>query len=331
MIATDAALTNVAGLAGLVSLWLFIMGKAFRSKQEWCSRLALIAFTITFIGITGALVFRGLQAARFPTANLYESLVLFAWSLTGVYLYIAWRYRDARFGVATALAVCSIFLFCSWLPESQRTVMPLMPALVSNWRVVHVPPLMISYALFLCGGASAVAYLWTQFRRKTTAALAGAILVSFLSIALGLSHALAQNLLHVIFWVGSIFLLILAAFFLQQERQIVGPDMPKARMYDEISHRCITLGFPLLTFGIISGALWANHAWGTYWSWDPKESMSLVTWLTYAIYMHLRTRSGRSNDAVAVVAVLGLLLTLLTYLGFNVLGFGGLHSYGKID
>ena len=61
-----------------------------------------------------------------------------------------------------------------------------------------------------------------------------------------------------------------------------------AETYDDVSYRCIAIGFPLLTIGIITGGLWANHAWGSYWSWDPKESMALVTWLSYAAYIHLR-------------------------------------------
>jgi cytochrome c biogenesis factor len=89
------------------------------------------------------------------------------------------------------------------------------------------------------------------------------------------------------------------------------------------------VGFPLLTIGIITGGLWANHAWGSYWSWDPKESMALVTWLGYAAYIHLRIHRETSEEKLSLVAIAGMMLTLLTYLGFNSLGFGGLHSYGK--
>jgi cytochrome c-type biogenesis protein CcsB len=103
-----------------------------------------------------------------------------------------------------------------------------------------------------------------------------------------------------------------------------------AETYDDVSYRLIAIGFPLLTIGIITGGLWANHAWGSYWSWDPKESMALVTWLSYAAYIHLRVYREERPEKLALVAVIGLILTLLTYLGFNTLGFGGLHSYGQI-
>ena len=102
-----------------------------------------------------------------------------------------------------------------------------------------------------------------------------------------------------------------------------------SELYDDVSYRLIAVGFPLLTIGIITGGLWANHAWGTYWSWDPKESMALVTWLSYAAYIHLRIHRECSAEKLSLVAIAGLLLTLLTYLGFNALGFGGLHSYGQ--
>jgi cytochrome c-type biogenesis protein CcsB len=106
-------------------------------------------------------------------------------------------------------------------------------------------------------------------------------------------------------------------------------DSKLAETYDDVSYRCIAIGMPALTFGIITGGLWANHAWGTYWSWDPKESMALVTWLSYAAYIHLRVHRECSAEKLALVSIVGLLLTLMTYLGFNSLGLGGLHSYGN--
>jgi cytochrome c-type biogenesis protein CcsB len=107
-------------------------------------------------------------------------------------------------------------------------------------------------------------------------------------------------------------------------------NVEQKEVFDDVSYRCIAIGFPLLTIGIITGGLWANHAWGSYWSWDPKESMALVTWLSYAAYIHLRVHRELAAEKLSLVSVAGLLLTLLTYLGFNSLGFGGLHSYGKV-
>jgi cytochrome c-type biogenesis protein CcsB len=103
----------------------------------------------------------------------------------------------------------------------------------------------------------------------------------------------------------------------------------KANVYDEITYRCVAFGFPLLTIGIILGGMWANEAWGNYWSWDPKESMSLVTLLGYGVYLHLRINGEHTARTLSWVSVTGFLLMLVTYFGVNLMGIG-LHSYGKI-
>jgi cytochrome c-type biogenesis protein CcsB len=100
-------------------------------------------------------------------------------------------------------------------------------------------------------------------------------------------------------------------------------------LYDEITYRCVMIGFPLLAVGIILGGLWANEAWGNYWSWDPKESMSLVTLLAYGVYLHLRVAHSSRQVMLAWVSVGGFLMMLITYFGVNIMGLG-LHSYGRI-
>ena len=100
-------------------------------------------------------------------------------------------------------------------------------------------------------------------------------------------------------------------------------------LYDEVTHRAVAIGFPLLAIGVILGGLWANEAWGNYWSWDPKESMSLVTLLIYGAYLHLRVTQKASGATLAWVSVGGFVMMLVTYFGVNIMGLG-LHSYGKI-
>ena len=95
---------------------------------------------------------------------------------------------------------------------------------------------------------------------------------------------------------------------------------------DIISYKMIAFGFLFLTLGIITGAVWANSAWGTYWSWDPKETWSLITWFIYAIYLHTRFRKGWNGKKAAWLSVLGFLAMLFTYFGVNYL-MQGLHSY----
>lgn len=96
---------------------------------------------------------------------------------------------------------------------------------------------------------------------------------------------------------------------------------------DTIIHKMIMFGFLWLTAGIVTGAVWANSAWGTYWSWDPKETWSLITWFIYALALHARYTRGWSGTRMAWVALVGLLSVVFTYYGVNFL-LSGLHSYG---
>jgi len=105
--------------------------------------------------------------------------------------------------------------------------------------------------------------------------------------------------------------------------------LPLLEIVDIWSYRIIGLGFPFLTIGIISGAVWANEAWGSYWSWDPKETWALITWLVFAIYLHSRLLKGWQGEKAALVGSAGFFVIWICYLGVNFLG-KGLHSYGWV-
>jgi cytochrome c-type biogenesis protein CcsB len=102
--------------------------------------------------------------------------------------------------------------------------------------------------------------------------------------------------------------------------------LPSIDTLDEINYRCLTFGFPLLTIAIISGAIWAETAWGTYWSWDPKETWALITWFVYAALLHGRLTTGWRGKRAAILAIFGFFVMLFTFLGVNLL-MPGLHSY----
>jgi cytochrome c-type biogenesis protein CcsB len=106
--------------------------------------------------------------------------------------------------------------------------------------------------------------------------------------------------------------------------------MPSLDQLDDVTYRMIAIGWPLLTGGIITGAVWANSAWGTYWSWDPKETWSLITWFVYAIYLHARYVRGWKGTQMAVISAVGFLAVIFTYLGVNLV-LSGLHSYGGMN
>ena len=105
--------------------------------------------------------------------------------------------------------------------------------------------------------------------------------------------------------------------------------LPSRELLDEISYKAVMVGFPFLTLTIVLGAVWADKAWGTYWSWDPKETASLVTWLIYGSYLHARVVRGWRGERAAYLLLLGFVAVLFTY--FGNLFFGGLHSYSGLN
>ena len=106
------------------------------------------------------------------------------------------------------------------------------------------------------------------------------------------------------------------------------PGLPKPALLDEMGYRAVIIGFPLLTLTVVLGALWADQAWGSYWSWDPKETASLLTWLIYGAYLHARVARGWTGRRAAWLLIAGFSSVLFTFIGINVFGTG-LHSYGK--
>ena len=123
---------------------------------------------------------------------------------------------------------------------------------------------------------------------------------------------------------------VLGVIFLLRDRMkqsgFLDQHIPSREKLDMLSYRSVSLGLLFLTFTIITGAIWAERAWGSYWSWDPKETWSLVTWLVYATYLHLRIRRGWQGKAAAIFAVAGFVCVIFTYIGVNTL-LPGVHSY----
>jgi len=102
---------------------------------------------------------------------------------------------------------------------------------------------------------------------------------------------------------------------------------PSQEVLEEVMHQLVMFGFLFLSAGIITGAVWANSAWGTYWSWDPKETWSLITWFVYATLLHARTMRGWHGKRIAYLSIIGFIAVIFTYFGVNLLP--GLHSYAK--
>ncbi len=110
------------------------------------------------------------------------------------------------------------------------------------------------------------------------------------------------------------------------EKQGFVAYLPDLKVLDEINYKSVIIGFALLTLGIITGSAWANYAWGSYWSWDPKETWSLITWFIYATFLHARYTRGWQGKRTAYISIIGFAAVIFTYLGVNLI-ISGLHSY----
>jgi cytochrome c-type biogenesis protein CcsB len=145
-------------------------------------------------------------------------------------------------------------------------------------------------------------------------------------------HVSVMVLSFAIFTVGA----VLAALYLlrsrDERRGSLGPlsrRLPDAAALDGVTYRVHAFAFPLFTFAVIAGAIWAESAWGRYWGWDPKETWSFITWVVYAAYLHARSTGGWRGRRAAVIALVGYVAFLFNYFGVNIL-FSGLHSYGGV-
>jgi cytochrome c-type biogenesis protein CcsB len=261
-----------------------------------------------------SLVIRSIHAKYFALSNMYESLLVVSIGMQLVFLALDRWFKLRTLGVPVTLLLLVALIYDLNLPT---TIHPLQPALQSYWRSIHVPIILLSYALFTLAFLSSLVFLVKNYW------IGGGKSSSFNSGGGGqaLTPLLAgpQPL-------SDRFEIEAGQDALNMEIALI---QDKANLYDEITYRCVAFGFPMLTLGIILGGIWANEAWGNYWSWDPKESMSLVTLLGYGVYLHLRVNGEHSARTLAWVSVTGFVLMLVTYFGVNLMGLG-LHSYGKI-
>ena len=251
--------------------------------------------------LTAQLVLRWWESGHFPISNLYESLCFLAWACTLTQLLVERSWPSPIVAAAATPMGLGCIAFASFaLPDQLQISAPLVPALRSSWLVMHVSVIMVSYAALLVGSLLSLAVLFTD--RGEALELRSSSIGSG-----GYRKAVATTDAGVI--------------------QLQSVQFSTNEQLDNLSYRTITVGFLMLTVGIVSGAVWANEAWGSYWSWDPKETWALICWLVYAAYLHTRLSRGWQGRRPALVAVVGLLVIAVCYIGVNLLGIG-LHSYG---
>ena len=214
-------------------------------------------------------------------------------------------------------------------------VVSLGAALILRWKQAGHPPLSNTYeTLILFAFITLCAWIFLM-KNGASGILRAALAVAALLMTAGSSliseaprplvPALKSNWLtvHVLF--SFISYSAFAVSFVSGIITLVSKDEKKAG-FDSVSYKAVLTGFPFLTLGIITGAVWAERAWGAYWSWDPKETWALITWFVYAAYLHLRVAKAWQGTKAAWVAVIGFCFVLFTYFGVNYL-LGGLHSY----
>jgi len=194
------------------------------------------------------------------------------------------------------------------LPANMQKIVPLIPALKSNWLMMHVSVMLLSYAALFFGALLSISFLILEWLQST-------ITSDISQIALPNPDINSSE----------------TGFYsppdTKKENFLDTLKLESLNSLDNLSYRLIGIGFSFLTVGILSGAIWANEAWGSYWSWDPKETWALITWITFAIYLHTRLVEGWQGQKPALVALFGFFILWICYLGVNLLG-KGLHSYG---
>lgn len=237
------------------------------THKEGIAKFGKAFLAIGFVLQTISIGSRVLASGRLPLSNLYESMVIFAWGMVIIYLIVEAIYKLRKIGVVLTPIVFLAALYASTLDKS---IHPLVPALQSNWLLVHVAVAVISYGAFAVSFAAAVLYLLRDYFKFN--------------------------------W------------------------LPSLEKLDKLTYKLIALAMPFLTLVIITGAVWAEQAWGSYWSFDPKETWSLITWLIYLSYLHARLVLKWKGRTIAWFAIVGFIAVLFTYLGVNLL-LSGLHSY----
>jgi cytochrome c-type biogenesis protein CcsB len=287
------------------------------------------------LALTAQLVLRWWDSGHFPISNLYESLCFLAWGCTLTQLLVERSWPSPLVPAATTPIALGCVAFASFaLPDRLQEASPLVPALRSSWLVMHVSVIMLSYAALLVGSLLSVAVLFTdrgnalQLRSSSigSGAYRQAAAAAEVPATAGFTAALATAAVAdggASLATATLEAPAAAAPALRLSSETIG----LAEKLDSLSYRTITVGFLLLSVGLVSGAVWANEAWGSWWSWDPKETWALICWLVYAAYLHTRLIRGWQGRRPAIVASVGLVVIAVCYIGVNLLGIG-LHSYG---
>ena len=261
-------------------------------------RIGAIAVALSVAGWgahVGSVVTRGFAAHRVPWGNMYEFSSMVSLVAVTVFLVLLTR-QPVRFLGAFVMAPVVLYLGLA------GTVLyadagPLVPALNSYWIKIHVVAAITASGAFMVSGVVTVLYLLKdRWQRRT---------------AVGVGPGTA------------------AAVEFERRGGLMG-WLPAADVLDRLAYRVVAFAFPVWTFAIMAGAIWAEQAWSRYWGWDPKETWSFITWLAYAAYLHARATAGWRGRRAAVLALIGFGALMVDYYVVNTV-ITGLHSYAGVS
>jgi cytochrome c-type biogenesis protein CcsB len=266
---------------------------ADRPHAEPGRRWGQIAMGLTVLGIgthVAVLVTRGLAAGRLPWGNMYEFATAVVLVAVVAYTALAARAPGLRhIGVFVLAPVVLAMVLIGLFLYTDDG--PLVAALRSYWLAIHVTTAILGFGIFFVSGIASVLYL---VRTRHEARVAAAATADAPATGFGIAARL-----------------------------------PTAEALDRVAHRTAVFGFPIWTFAVIAGAIWAESAWGRFWGWDPKETWAFIAWVTYAAYLHARTTAGWRGRPAAWVNIAGLGVMVFNLLYVNMVSTG-LHSYAGL-
>ena len=289
---------------GILSFYILLFSLPFSIistlKNKSSDFVKLLTITAN-ICIALQLIFRWIISSHFPISNLFESLCFLSWGLIFAQLLLEREYQTPIIStLSIPIILLTLGFACFVLPEDLRSSSNLVPALRSSWLVMHVSVVMLSYSSLIIGSCLSASVLLIDNNQA----------LQIRSNSVGIGGYKISNI--------------------DLNNEVMKPyKFSHLEKLDTLSYRSILVGFVLLTLGLISGAVWANEAWGTWWSWDPKETWAFISWLFYAAYLHMRISKGWQGRKPAILATSGFFIVLICYLGVNFWGVG-LHSYGWI-
>lgn len=303
-------LSNIVFGILLFTTTLYWISLSFLKGTNLFSQVGRISSYIANIMLFFILCSRWIVAGYFPLSNLYESLLFLTWTLLTIYLYIEFKTNSKLIGSVLIPVALFINGFANLtLSVDMQKSSPLVPALQSNWLMMHVSMMMISYATLIMGSLLCLLFLVISKYQEVDLKLVDKSYLPLYNVMVNYY----EN----------------QRFSSSNEMSELG-KLKLLQSLDNWSYRIIGLGFPFLTIGIIAGGVWANEAWGSYWSWDPKETWALITWIIFATYLHARITKGWEGKKTAILGSIGFFVIWICYLGVNFLG-KGLHSYGWLS